>query len=418
MLNPDEAPVGHRDDARRHAPWPSLLLDVGELRRQGLGPLPFQQFVVKTHARCNLDCDYCYVYRGADASWRDRPQWPSARTAGQTAFRIAEHIRRYGLRRVRIDLHGGEPLLRGAAPLVALVGQLRAPLPDWCEPVFTVQTNGTLLTERAAVALAGAGVGVGISVDGGSAALNRHRLDHGGRPSWPAVARALRLMDRHPALYGGILTTVDVHADPVAVYDSLAALRPPALNLLLPYAHWSDPPSAPPGAHGRWLAQVFDRWWASSPAGPPVRLFVELIGLLLGRPSTTEALGLSPSAVVVVETDGAIELSDGLRTTYATAAVTGLDVFRHAFHDALDLPGVVARQIGRAALAEQCRGCALVEVCGGGNYAHRYLDGEGFRHPSVYCTDLELLIRHVAARLAESVGSLHPTGESPVGFPG
>ena len=34
---------------------------------------PFQQFIVKLHSRCNLSCDYCYVYHHVDQSWRDRP---------------------------------------------------------------------------------------------------------------------------------------------------------------------------------------------------------------------------------------------------------------------------------------------------------------------------------------------------------
>ena len=31
------------------------------------------QFVLKVHSRCDLACDYCYVYESLDHSWRDRP---------------------------------------------------------------------------------------------------------------------------------------------------------------------------------------------------------------------------------------------------------------------------------------------------------------------------------------------------------
>jgi uncharacterized protein len=40
-----------------------------------------------------------------------------------------------------------------------------------------------------------------------------------------------------------------------------------------------------------------------------------------------------------------------------------------------------------------------MEICGGGLYPHRYRDGEGFRHPSVYCPDLLRLITHVRNRV-------------------
>jgi HEXXH motif-containing protein len=35
------------------------------------------------------------------------------------------------------------------------------------------------------------------------------------------------------------------------------------------------------------------------------------------------------------------------------------------------------------------------DVCGGGSYAHRYRPGHGYRNPSVYCRELERLIRHI-----------------------
>ena len=74
------------------------------------------------------------------------------------------------------------------------------------------------------------------------------------------------------------------------------------------------------------------------------------------------------------------------------------------FDAALRHPAVVARQIGPAALADACLACRLVRVCGGGNYAHRYRRGTGFRNPSVYCPDLIGLVDHVRGRVAADIG--------------
>ena len=69
------------------APWPLLDLDVAAVRGAGHEPVPFQQFIVKVHSRCNLSCSYCYVYEMADQAWRQQPKrmtrpiaakWPSA----------------------------------------------------------------------------------------------------------------------------------------------------------------------------------------------------------------------------------------------------------------------------------------------------------------------------------------------------
>ncbi|MFI1155576.1 FxsB family cyclophane-forming radical SAM/SPASM peptide maturase [Streptomyces sioyaensis] len=374
--------------------------------------VPFRQFVLKVHSRCNLACTYCYIYAGPDRSWRTRPRTVPAATVRQTARRIAEHARTHRLRAVRIDLHGGEPLLTGPGPLLDQAAAVRAALPAGCTADFGVQTNGTLLTADIIDTLGATGFRLGLSVDGGTPGLNRRRVDHAGRPSWPAVSRAAGLLHDRPGVFAGILCTIDITADPAEVYGSLRALDPPMLDFLLPHANWSSPPPAGAGRapdpagrtpYGDWLCTVFDLWWDGGP-GPRVRVFTEILGLLLGRPSSSEALGLSPVVAVIVDTDGAIEQVDSLKSAYEGAAATGLDVFHHTFDQALAHPGMAARRTGRDGLGAQCRGCALVEVCGGGNYAHRYrADGTGFRNPSVYCADLERLIRHIAARLKAEV---------------
>ena len=42
-------------------------------------PIPFREFVLKVHARCNLACDYCYMYELADQSWRNASKLMSDR---------------------------------------------------------------------------------------------------------------------------------------------------------------------------------------------------------------------------------------------------------------------------------------------------------------------------------------------------
>ncbi|MGW8380157.1 radical SAM protein [Streptomyces sp. ODS28] len=375
-------------------------------------PPPFHQFVLKVHSRCNLACDYCYLYQGPDSTWRDHPARVSGAVMRRTAARIAEHLERHRMRSARIDLHGGEPLLGGPGTAVEYAAAVRRAAPADCELRFFVQTNGTLLTPHALAELAAAGIRVGLSLDGGSAALNRRRTDHAGRPSWPAASRAARLLARSPEQYAGILCTIDLAQDPLAVYDSLAALAPPTLDLLLPHANWATPPPGvpDPGRPARaaratpyadWLAPVFDRWWergrSAGPdggTGPRIRLFEEVVALLLGAPSAVESLGGAPAAAVVVETDGSVEQVDSLRFTRHGGAATGCDVFRHGFDAVRGSLGPGPRP------AADCLRCPVGRVCGGGNPAHRYEPRTGLRNPSVYCADLEALIRHIGAALA------------------
>jgi uncharacterized protein len=45
--------------------WP-LTLDVPALMATGWKPIPFREFVIKIHSRCDLSCDYCYMYEMVD----------------------------------------------------------------------------------------------------------------------------------------------------------------------------------------------------------------------------------------------------------------------------------------------------------------------------------------------------------------
>ncbi|MFI0982442.1 FxsB family cyclophane-forming radical SAM/SPASM peptide maturase [Streptomyces sp. NPDC021093] len=388
--------------------------------------VPFRQFVLKVHSRCNLACTYCYIYESPDRTWRERPAAVTPETVRATARRIAEHAAAHRLPRLRIELHGGEPLLKGPAAVIAYTDAVRAEVPAHTAVTATVQSNGTLLTPSVLDALAAARIRVGLSLDGGTAALNSRRTDHAGRPSWPAASRAARLLaDRHPASYAGLLCTIDVASDPHEVYESLCALRPPALDFLLPHRNWGRQVPGryrpAPTPYGDWLVRAFDLWWAAADGQRPrIRLFTEVVALLLGGESAAESVGLSPLAAVVVDTDGSIEQVDSLKSTYAGAPATGLDVVHHTFDEALRHPGIAARHRGVRALSGTCRGCPVVRVCGGGNYAHRYcasggghpVPGDDFRHPSVYCADLERFVRHAARRVAEQLPpcSVPPTG--------
>ncbi|WP_245871279.1 FxsB family cyclophane-forming radical SAM/SPASM peptide maturase [Asanoa hainanensis] len=371
-----------------------------EFWARGWRPTAFREFVLKIHQRCNLACDYCYVYHLADQSWRTRPHQMPSRVWRQAVARIAEHVSAHGLDPVHVVLHGGEPLLAGVDTIREIVEDLRATVP--CGVRVSLQTNGVLLTEPTLAVLHDLGVRVAVSVDGDERTHDLHRQGPDGRGSHAAAVRALALLrdDRYRTAYAGLLCTVDVRSDPVAAYEALIAYEPPVIDFLLPHANWASPPGAP---HADWLIAAFDRWYDAPRRETVVRLFESVVLLQLGGQGRSEQVGLGPAALVVVESDGAVEQVDALKSAYEGAAATGLHVETDPFDAALRHPGVVARQIGTAALSPDCQRCRLVRVCGGGHYAHRYRPGAGFRNPSVYCADLIRFIDHVGARVRKDV---------------
>lgn len=379
--------------------WPATL-SVPSLISQGWQPTPFREFIIKIHSRCDLSCDYCYMYEMADQSWRNQPRRMSTEIAETIARRIGEHARAHKLPDVTLILHGGEPLLAGPQLIWSLVEATRKAAGPEVRVGVGVQTNGVGLTTPYLQLFDELGVRVGVSLDGGPAQHDRHRRFASGRGSYVAVAAALHRL-RQPQyrhLFSGLLCTVDLRNDPIATYEALVGFEPPMINFLLPHGTWETPPTgrtptAPDTPYADWLIAIFDGWYHDPRTR--VRLFDDIIRLVLTGGSSGEAVGLAPSTMVVVETDGSLEQADSLKAAYEGATMTGLHVTRDPFDAALLLPSMAAQQIGVRALAAECRGCRIHQVCGGGQYAHRYRSGTGFANPSVYCPDLMRLIDHV-----------------------
>jgi uncharacterized protein len=381
--------------------WPASL-DVSALLESGWRPSPFREFIVKVHSRCDLSCDYCYMYESADQSWRTQPRTMSPETAELIARRIGDHASTHDLRDITLILHGGEPLLADRELVSRLVTSVRRLAGQETTVHAAVQTNGIGLNDAYLKLFDELGVRIGVSVDGYADAHDRHRRFANGWGSYRAVAAALRRLQRFPHLYAGLLCTIDLRNDPVRTYRTLADFGPPRIDFLLPHGTWTDPPPGRvPGAadtpYADWLIEVFDAWYPKPLT--QVRLFEEIMHLLLGGASGSEIVGLTAAQMVVIETDGSIEQEDTLKIAYPGATKAGLHVSRDSLDTALLLPQFVARQIGTRALSAQCQACPVHAVCGGGLYSHRYREGAGFLNPSVYCPDLLALIGHIWNRM-------------------
>ena len=126
--------------------WPSTLTSPA-LIASGWRPVPFREFIVKVHSRCDLSCDYCYMFEMADQSWHGQPKRMSTDTAETTAKRIGEHARAHGLSDVTLILHGGEPLLAGESLIWALVEATRKAAGPEVNVGVRIQTNGVGLND-------------------------------------------------------------------------------------------------------------------------------------------------------------------------------------------------------------------------------------------------------------------------------
>lgn len=382
-----------------------------------MNPLSIPTFVVKVASRCNLDCSYCYEYKFADQSWRRQRRFMSEEIARQLGLRMAEHARANGLRRMEVCLHGGEPLLLGRERLGALVRAMREATHGTVELKLGVQTNGILLDEKWIDFFIDENIIVGVSLDGPEAINDRQRLDHNGRGTHASVVTAIKLLAEHGRnIFAGLLCVIDPTSDPPEVFDHLLSFGAPNIDFLLPHDSWDlralksehaetlrragwratqdDVPT-----FGRWLAEAFDHYLASTSGRTRVRFFDELVRVLLGQEATLESMGLAEARLLTISPDGELQGVDTLKITREGAVTLGLNVFNNTINEASRHPEILARNIGRETLCETCRSCPYVMTCGGGYMPHRWHTLTGFDNPSVYCADLRHIIDHVRDKL-------------------
>jgi uncharacterized protein len=348
------------------------------------------------------------MYNMGDKSYLSQPKFMSPAVTDKLIERVNDHCLENGLHEFLFAFHGGEPLLIGHDYYRQFVEKVHERLNKSIKPHFAVQTNGVLLDSSWSLLLASLGIQVGISLDGTEQVNDKFRLDHKGRGSYKKVIRGLQEALRQPyhSKTLGILSVVNPEADPHETYMHFRDLGVPNVDFLLPYNNYDK---LPPGyedpfdsqtLYGNWLIRVFDSWFTDeSNTKPAIRMFTGIIESLLGGEFPNDLLGNFNNQLLVIETDGAIEAVDYLKSCGNGFTKAGASIVTHALSAAMDFKLANLYINSHTKLHKQCLSCPVQEVCGGGHLTSRYSSLNGFNNPSVYCRDLLKLITHIQNRV-------------------
>ena len=363
--------------------------------------------LVKTASRCNMDCSYCYVYQGPDTMWRIQPKRMRPEVLTAVRDRLVEQA---GLQDAgfAIVLHGGEPLLLGFDDLAAMLGGLRERLSPERYPI-SIQTNGTLLSDKLLDLFAETRTSVSVSIDGPVEVNDLARLDHRGKSTYFATMRGIRQLASHTEnqfLFAGTLSVIQPTVNPRVVYEFLKALGTPSMDFLLQDGNHDR---LPPGKaqfdtteYGQWLSTLLDVYLAD-PSAVPIRVFDDTIKLCLGGASQKEGRGNDRYGILVVETSGEIRKNDTLRASFESADQFGnrWNVTTTSISTVLASQEFIAYAGMHVPKSSRCRNCSLLAICGGGMPLYRWSTDCGYDNPSVYCHDHMVFIEHAIARLDE-----------------
>lgn len=383
-------------------PWLSDGTELGETILR-----PIQTFLLKIESLCNLNCTYCYMYNLADQSWKVQPKKMGKEVYSQTAARIKEHTDKHDLEEINVIFHGGEPMLVGVKYLRELIQIYKDIIPN-VKINFGMQTNATLINDEWIEFFAENNMPLGISIDGSKKVNDKYRIYENGRSSFSDLIAGIEHLQKTNTVPYGFLCVMDIENDPIEVYDFLYSLKPRGLDFLFPLNHHDMLPigkstfSPENTEYADWLIPIFNKWY-NGDDNVEIRLFEDIMSLILGGKASAENIGISQINLIVVEANGEMEGVDALKSTFEGATKLGLNVFDNNFEEALQHPAYYSRQLGINGLCETCQKCDYVNICGGGYLPERYSQKNGFINPTIYCYDLIKLITHIRKVLSKDI---------------
>lgn len=368
------------------------------------------EVVLKIVERCNLACPYCYFFFRGDESYKRHPPVIPERTVRGLIEFLRDAALNRGIKVVRIDMHGGEPLMMKKRVFRNLCETLEEEVGSVCKLIICMQTNGVLIDEEWIEIFEEHKVRVGVSFDGPEHIHNRTRITKKGRGTYAETRRGWELLLEAAAQkrisYPGLLSVVAPDYSGAEIFNHYAFdLRAKSLDFLLPDLTHESPEATPEyiAECGRFMIEVFDAWSSAKSKCKP-GFILDAVGPMFNDTLCREsALHKSdPKNLMVVSSSGEISPDDVLRSVDARFRDTGLTVFTRNIDEVLSFDMWEELSRAHSQPPEECGRCIWFSACRGGLLPHRYSSEKGLDNPSVYCDALKAFHARVASGLVSS----------------
>lgn len=364
-------------------------------------------FFLRVAASCNLNCDYCYVFKHRDKSWEKMPAKIPEGVINEFSKRLYEYLQETNLKQANVVFHGGEPLFIGKDRLIKISDKIRSECGNDISIAFSLQTNGTLIDKKFLDNCVERNIGISLSVDGPENIHNYHRKYSSGMGSFKYVSKAIALLKNYPAIFEGVIGVIDPNFTPdeiLSFYDNNDIIN---IDLLLPDSTYVDLPfgrEENPNLYSNWLIDAFDSWFFNHQR-LHFRTFEHLLQSFLGLNFNSDTFGLGKLDYITIETDGSYHTSDIMKVAYENASSIGFSLFDAPISEAIKSKKIsdYNQLLSWSSLPAKCKNCEFGHFCGGGSLPHRYSSNNGFNNPSIYCKEMMTLFTHARKRLFEEL---------------
>lgn len=367
------------------------------------------EIILKISERCNINCDYCYVFNmGSQLATESNPVISMSNVLSLRAF-LERSVKQYEINVLQVDFHGGEPLMIKKSRFDEMCKILKGGNYFNSKIELALQTNGILIDEEWIGLFEKHKVHVSISVDGPKHINDRHRLDRKGKSTYDGTIKGLKLLQdawqsgRIPG-EPGILSVANAKANGAEIYRHFVdVLNCKRIDFLIPDDHYNDEVDSQ--GIGVFLTEALDEWFSDGNSGVFVRIFNTYLGTMLNH-QFSRVLGMSANVesayAFTVTSDGIIRIDDTLRSTSdvifdALGHVDEMslsDVFEHDnFKEYVYLNSV---------LPAGCHGCLWSKICHGGRLVNRFSLYGRFNNKTIFCSSMKIFLSRAVAHLLAS----------------
>ncbi len=360
---------------------------------------PLQVLIKPAGADCNLACKYCFYSCKGNLYPGERRHRMSDRVLRELVRKYMNHCDRSAA----FAWQGGEPTLMGldffksAVRYQQLYGRPGQMVSN------SLQTNGVLLDDAEwAKFLHEYKWLVGVSLDGPADVHDAWRVDHDGKPSHARVRRALDTLLEHEVEVNVLtmVTPANIHRA-AETYEYLLDTGVDFLQFIplcepLPDGSALADFTIDPVDYGNFLIEIFDMWIAEKPRTAYVRMFDDMLSVIMGNPHPTCMFGPQCGLYVVVEHNGDLYACDFFVD----------DQWRYGNLMEMDLHHVRKQAAygqfrdRKTAEIDECKDCKWFGLCHGGcpKWRPRIMLGEG--SPKTYfCESYKMLFEHASEPL-------------------
>ena len=348
---------------------------------------------------CNLRCKYCFYEDEAQNRTHHSMGMMSESLADQLIQRVFQAADAGAS--VSFSFQGGEPTVAGLDFFRHFVDTVAAHCPPGVHVHYSLQTNGTLLTDEWAAFLKSNHFLVGLSIDGTRAIHDTHRLDATGAGTWRTVLAAKSLLEKHRVDFNALcVVTGPCAQQPEQIYKNLKNLGFRHMQFIpcldpIGHARGMESWSLSPVAYGEFLCKLFDLWFRDWNTGNyhSIRLFDDYIHILIGSHASTCATCGKCGIYFVVEGDGSVYPCD----FYV------LDQWKIGTLQDMTLTEIASNTVAQRFLAwgtekpSECQNCTYQPICNGGCKNDWYSDDTGSHN--YFCPAFQALFRHAMPRM-------------------